>query len=224
MKLQIQKRKKKEVRWRKRVLFVSQSLNCPEFRGLTPSEATLKKIIYPLPVPRGSLDKRILSLRMCRGNSAQSFLLYGQFPHLRAASLLENLIWLRVQSRMNPSPRGSFTFFSILRSIWSLCSEIFPRYTQSYCIYCLTLAAVKAQLVLCGSWKECNSEIHLMSKTISIMLLIASRCYDIDSGQECLRLLQWTDGYLLVNWNCSLKSNLTDEECLLVNHDVLNEV
>lgn len=38
--------------------------------------------MYPLPVLWGLLDKRILSLRMCRGNSAQSFLLYGHFPHL----------------------------------------------------------------------------------------------------------------------------------------------
>lgn len=50
-----------------------------------------KTKMYPLPVPWGSLDKRILSLRMCRGNSAQSFLLYGHFPHLQAASLLDTL-------------------------------------------------------------------------------------------------------------------------------------
>ena len=100
--------KKKEIRWRKFVLFVSQSLNCPEFRGLTPSEATLKKIIYPLPVPRGCLDKRILSLRMCRGNSAQSFLLYGQFPHLWAVGLLDTLsdwgsspVWILLQEEVS---------------------------------------------------------------------------------------------------------------------------
>lgn len=36
-----------------------------------------------------SLDKRSLSVRMCRGNSAQSFLMYGSSPHLRPARLLD---------------------------------------------------------------------------------------------------------------------------------------
>lgn len=137
--------------------------------------------IYPLPVPWGSLDKRILSLRMCKGNSAQSFLMYGHFLHLRPASLSDTLsdwvlkttvriflqeevshflsrVHLLYVSTASAVLHILYNIVSMLRSVLTL--------THTCCVYFLRLAAVETQLVLCTLWEECSPDIHLMNRII----------------------------------------------------------